>query len=121
MASRSTQAPNEANQAFSLALQEFLDKLPRQNREVFEAMKYINDDPQRPVSPNVLLSDARALDELDKKHRARRFGTRYLKIVRAFEGFFSAIDTVVSSNPTIAALVWGGLRFILTVITSQCR
>lgn len=121
MSSRSTQAPDEANRAFSLALDEFLNKLPDQNRKAFEAMKYINNDPQLPVSPNILVSEAKALDNLDKKHRSRRFGTRYLNIVRALEGFFSVIDTVVSSNPTIAALVWGGIRFILTVITSQYR
>jgi hypothetical protein len=38
--------------------------------------------------------------------------------MKGLERYFKVIETVVSSHPEIAALVWGGMKF---VIEARCK
>lgn len=116
---RLLQAPSAANKAFSLALEDFLGAMSDEDHAAFIDMMHLDrdGDPQhRVATADTLLS---AADRFDREHRqksrARAFGARYLRIVGGLQSYFSAIDSVVSSNPTIAACVWGALRFVFEV------
>lgn len=121
---RLLQAPSAANKAFSLALEDFLGAMSNEDHAAFIGMMHLDrDGPQhRVATADTLLS---AADRFDRDHRqksrARAFGARYLRIVGGLQSYFSAIDSVVSSNPTIAACVWGALRFVFEVrLVSSC-
>ena len=42
---------------------------------------------------------------------------RNATIVQKFSIYFIVVDTCVSSNPEIAALIWGGVRFVIQVFS----
>lgn len=98
---RLLQAPPAANKAFSHALEDFLGNMSNDDHEAFVGMMHVNNDPQQVATADTLLS---AADRFDREHRqksrVRAFGARYLRIVGGLQSYFSAIDTVISSNPT---------------------
>ncbi|EIN05457.1 hypothetical protein PUNSTDRAFT_122367 [Punctularia strigosozonata HHB-11173 SS5] len=59
------------------------------------------------------------LKTIDRAHKAgsrtRRCVERLGAILQGLQRFFATVDTLVSSHPDVAALVWGGLRFIIAV------
>jgi hypothetical protein len=94
-----------ANQTFLFALQRHLDALSPQEQADFASK-----------TPEDVLAAARALDEAHRsRSRTRRYLDRFSRIVRAFQGYFAAVDALASSHPDIAGLVWGGLRCIIAV------
>ncbi|KAK6519479.1 hypothetical protein TWF281_003313 [Arthrobotrys megalospora] len=58
------------------------------------------------------------LDErLQQKQKRRRAlqSSPFATFVQSMQQFSSIVDTCVQSNPEIAALVWGGMKFVLLV------
>jgi len=54
--------------------------------------------------------------EEKKKHRITRFLQRFSGgVLKRLERFSSVIETLVSSNPNMAALIWGGMKLVLMV------
>jgi hypothetical protein len=93
------------NIALLYALQQQYDKLTPDEREAF-----------KPSSLAEVVADVQRLDlEHRARSRTRRFVDRLNTIVTGLQCYFTAFDTVVSSHPDIAGLVWGGLRFIVAV------
>lgn len=112
--SQAVRLPETANAAFQKALEEFLSSLPQDGRDQFTAMG--KDDSGHASSPDVIVAAADAIDIVNRqKSRTRSFGQRYRNIIESLQSFFVVIDTAVSSNPTIPALVWAGVRFVLEV------
>lgn len=57
------------------------------------------------------------LDVKNAEGNSRCFATRVHTILASIQQFSTVIDTFVSSNPTIAALLWGSVK--LTLLVSQ--
>jgi hypothetical protein len=57
--------------------------------------------------------------QLDRSQdrRGRSIGTRLHSVLQCVRDFSAIIDTFVSSNPTIAALVWGSVKLTIQVTT----
>lgn len=55
--------------------------------------------------------------ELDTDHRGRsrlrKWAGVLTKLVNGIDRYMKVVDTMVSSHPEIAALVWGGLYFVI--------
>lgn len=59
--------------------------------------------------------------QLDQNTRDRRrhcMGARLITILESLQQFSAAADTFVSSHPEVGALVWGGVKLALLVISS---
>ena len=61
---------------------------------------------------------ATRIDEENTTHRRRCMGPRLITILESVQQFSTVVDTFVSSNPNIAALVWGGLKLTLLVLST---
>lgn len=55
------------------------------------------------------------LDNENAKRRSRCVATRLLTFLQSIQQFTTVVDTFVSSNPAIAALVWGSVKFAILV------
>lgn len=56
------------------------------------------------------------IDEGQNNRRSHCVGVRLHPFLESVQQFSSVIDTFVSSNPTVAALVWGGVKLAMLVI-----
>ncbi|KAI5783304.1 hypothetical protein FPQ18DRAFT_310746 [Pyronema domesticum] len=61
------------------------------------------------------------IDEMGKRYKSESKSRKTIESLRPFldgVGRYSAvIDTMVSSNPMVSALIWGGFKFILITAT----
>lgn len=55
------------------------------------------------------------LDEKNSERRTHSVGTRLSKILKSVQEFACVVDQFVSSNPRIAGLVWGSVKFTMLV------
>ena len=55
------------------------------------------------------------LDNENAKRGSRCVATRLLTFLQSIQQFTMVVDTFVSSNPAIAALVWGSVKFAVLV------
>jgi Skp family chaperone for outer membrane proteins len=71
------------------------------------------------IKPNAssVLSFVAEVDENNKGRGSRCVAPRLYTFLDAAQQFTSVVDTFVSSNPTIAALVWGGVK--MAVLTAS--
>jgi hypothetical protein len=101
---------NPTNEVFQKALQRHIDRW--------------QSDP-RTFSSDSTPDDVRAeIETYEKKHEktiARRYVDRLAGLLQRFESIFRVIDMFVSSNPQIAALVWGGLKFVIQACSHHNR
>jgi hypothetical protein len=94
------------NETFRLALEGHLNTLSSHERFLF-------------VDPNINAENVAAVvaRQLNDAHRddnrLRRGLETMARWVDALRVLFSATDVLVSSDPTIAALVWGGVRIVV--------
>ncbi|KAF4335786.1 hypothetical protein FBEOM_10377 [Fusarium beomiforme] len=58
------------------------------------------------------------LDRADPKRRGKSIATRLSSFLQTIQKFFPAIDVFVSSNPELAALIWGSLKLTFLVLTN---
>ena len=59
------------------------------------------------------------IDKECTKGRRRCMGPRLITFLESVQQFSGVIDTFVSSNPQFAALVWGGVKLTLRVISPR--
>ena len=57
------------------------------------------------------------IDRENSSRRNRCVGARLMTFLESVQQFTSIIDTFVSSKPNIAALIWGGVKLALLVIS----
>ncbi|KAF8800979.1 hypothetical protein BYT27DRAFT_7148099 [Phlegmacium glaucopus] len=98
------------NQAFEKALQNHLDQWKSDPRS-FPLCATLED----------LRSEVEEHGNNYRKTRVSSYTSKLSKLIDRFEGFFTVVDTFVSSNPTIAALVWGGFRFIIRIVSEYSK
>jgi hypothetical protein len=58
------------------------------------------------------------MTHIDKENAHRRFrcvSARLTPVLESIQGFSTIVDTFVSSRPNIAALVWGTVKFFISV------
>ncbi len=72
-------------------------------------------------APGVMaaLNLATIIDAKNTSHRRQCMGPRLITFLESVQQFSSIVDTFVSSHPNIAALVWGGVKMTLLVLTSM--
>ncbi|KAF5572883.1 NACHT domain-containing protein [Fusarium pseudocircinatum] len=56
------------------------------------------------------------LDLQRQNHKGKSIASRLYPVLQAVHNFTSIIDTFVSSNPTIAALVWGSVKMTMMIM-----
>lgn len=72
-------------------------------------------------TPENVLEEAQLLDaQHEKSSLIRRCSEQIKGAVDPLQSFFSAVDSAVSSNPEIAGIVWGCMRFLLKVDCHDC-
>lgn len=59
------------------------------------------------------------LDNENAKRRSRCVATRLLTFLQSIQQFSTVVDTFVSSNPAIPALVWGSVKLAVLVSCSD--
>ncbi len=94
------------NKIIAQARDEFLASLPPDQRDKLSECESTDD----------MIAEIRAL-EIIKQRKA--VGKTCINVVQQLgdrlKPFFQVVDTFVSSNPNVAALVWGSLRFVFLV------
>lgn len=71
---------------------------------------------------NDALALTNALDEKRKDRRLHCMEPRLITFLESVQQFSNVVETFVSSNPRIAALVWGGVKLALLVsVIFDCR
>ncbi|EPS42972.1 hypothetical protein H072_3085 [Dactylellina haptotyla CBS 200.50] len=61
-------------------------------------------------------------DSLQRKQKRRKLqSSAFMDFVRSVQQFGGIVDTTVQSNPEIAALVWGGVKFVLMAFLNHSK
>lgn len=71
----------------------------------------------KPDASSILIFTAE-VDKVNANRRSRCVSSRLFGILQSVKDFLNIVDTFVSSNPAIAALVWGSLKFTILVLLS---
>ncbi|KAF4875296.1 Vegetative incompatibility protein HET-E-1 [Colletotrichum siamense] len=85
------------------ALNAFRDVLTADEREKLKVEMNVSRDPSQ------VIAFTAGLDLMDPNRRGKSIATRLHSILQTVQQFSQVVDTYVSSNPEIAALVWGSL------------
>ena len=96
------------SQSLQEALREFQASLTTEQNDQLQAIKAI------PDAAAVLSFTA----QLDEKNAQRRIGCvagRLFTLLQSVQQFSTVVETFVSSNPSIAALVWGSVKLTMLV------
>ena len=97
------------NQSLQDAISEFQAALTPEQKTRLQVVKAVPDF-------NAVLTITATLDEENAQRQKRCVTSRLITLLRSVQQFSAVVDTFVSSNPTIAALVWGSLK--LTILVS---
>ena len=111
LASQSSRVALSPAKQLTEAVDDFQRILTEDQRTALKKIKSI------PDADAVLVFTA----ELDasQQHRRRSIATRLHSVLESVQQFSAVIDTFVSSNPEIAALVWGSVKLTIQV-TLRC-
>ncbi|KAH7304083.1 hypothetical protein B0I35DRAFT_401700 [Stachybotrys elegans] len=58
------------------------------------------------------------LDRETQLKKGRGVAGRFISVLQSVQAFSAVVDTFVSSNPEIAALVWGSIKFALLIVVN---
>lgn len=104
-APQATAMHSSDNLAFQKALDAHLSTLLESEKLVFAG-----------GTPEAALQSAAELDADHRgKSRLRKWAGVLTKLVNSLDQYLKVVDIMVSSRPEIAALVWGGLYFVIEV------
>ena len=112
LASQSSRRALSPAKQLAEAVDDFQTILTEDQRTALKKIKSI------PDADAVLVFTA----ELDasQQHRRRSIATRLHSVLASVQQFSAVIDTFVSSNPEIAALVWGSVKLTIQVRSLRC-
>ncbi|KAI1328541.1 hypothetical protein F5Y16DRAFT_150403 [Xylariaceae sp. FL0255] len=68
-----------------------------------------------PDADSILVFTAQ-LDATNRSHQGQSVGSRVFTVLQSVQQFCTVVDTFVSSNPRIAALVWGSVRLTMQIV-----
>ena len=101
----------EAVQQYNQAIEEFRTSLnPELEGEIFDSLS-----PPSNAAETIAVGidlDSRLATVLDRRHFAKAHPALKSRL-EAFQKYGPIIDVFISSNPAIAALVWGGVKLVL--------
>jgi hypothetical protein len=60
------------------------------------------------------------LDRENQLRKGRGVANRLISVLQSVHAFSTVVETFVSSNPQIAALIWGSIKFAMLVRISAC-
>ncbi|KAI0537632.1 ankyrin repeat-containing domain protein [Xylaria digitata] len=92
-----------------LAIADFSARLSDDQRHELAKIRNV------PDADSILVFTAQ-LDAANSDRRGRSVSTRVYTVLKSIQEVSDAIDTFVSSNPVIAALVWGSVKITLQVV-----
>ncbi|KDR76546.1 hypothetical protein GALMADRAFT_279192 [Galerina marginata CBS 339.88] len=101
---------SKVNLAFDKALQIHLDRWKSDKRSFPDS-----------ATPDSLYSEIKEHENRYLKTKVYSYTSRLSSLIDRFQGFFSLVDTFVSSSSSIAALVWGGIRFIIRTASEYSK
>ena len=67
----------------------------------------------RAPDPSAVIALTVSIDEENCNRRSRCVGTRLISFLESVQQFTSIVDTLVSSHPEFAALIWGGVKLAM--------
>lgn len=105
MSSTSGKTDKYNNEAFQTALQAHLKGLSEREKELFSGG----------TAESALDFAKHCDDDHAVKSKSRRFARAICGAVEGLRGFFVVIEITISARPEVAALVWGGVKFIIEV------
>lgn len=108
LASPSSGVPRSPAKQLSEAVDDFQRILTEDQRTTLNKIKSI------PDADAVLVFTAQ-LDSSQQHRRGRSIATRLHSVLQSVREFSAVIDTFVSSNPQIAALIWGSVKLTIQV------
>jgi len=94
-----------------LALDEFQHNLPPDQKNEFNSIAS-----SIPTANDVVLFT----EEIEQKNSGRKsriMANRMSGVLESVQQYCAIIDTFIQSNPGIAALVWGSVKFVILVCT----
>jgi hypothetical protein len=104
--------PLRPTKALEDALAEFRDLLSDEQKAQLHALTATTSGPP---GPDAVLLFIAQVDSHNASCKSRCVASRISGFLESLQQFTAVVDTFVSSNPAIAALVWGGVKvFILT-------
>lgn len=98
----------EADDQLNHALEEFRNKLSASDRAQLQAKAAAPD-------ASSVVNLVTELNAKSAQRRGRCVAARLSRFLQSVEQFSRVVSTFVSSNPAIAALVWGSVQFTLLV------
>ena len=91
----------------------------RTSDELEDALQQFQQDQLKAINAipdtGAVISFTAELDHRNAKRRSRGVATRLHRFLESIQQFSAIVDTFVSSKPSVAALVWGSIKFALLV------
>ena len=108
MSGRSKLKLSSVDNPLHAALQSFQAALtPEEN----DQLRAYNESPDA----NAVIKFIVEVDRANEKRRSRCISSRLFNFLESVQQFSAVVDTFVSSHPSVAALVWGSIRFTIVV------
>lgn len=104
----SLQRPSTGTPELQVALDSFKTSLNDQQRQELDSLSAHPD-------AAAVLQFTTLLDEKNAARRSRCIAARVHTVLACIQQFTTVVDTFVSSNPNIAALLWGSVKLTLLV------
>lgn len=104
----SSRAPQRPEDSLKAALQEFQCILSKEQQTELHKIKAVPDG-------DAVTVFTATLDDVSRSRRGRSIATRLHTVLQSAREFCTIVDTFVSSNPEIAALVWGSIKLAMKV------
>ena len=101
-------ASPRVDQSLQEALDEFQAALNADQKKRLEDIKTV-------PGADAVMKLTTELDTQNAQRRSRSVATRLSRIIESVQQFSSIVGTFVSSNPSIAALVWGSVKLTMLV------
>lgn len=102
---------DDPTSALNSALAKFQDVLTKEQKQQFKDSALV------PDAEGVLFFVAK-LDAENSSRTRRSIAPRLCTFLNSTQQFAGVVETFVSSNPKIAALVWGGVKTVITVASN---
>ncbi|KAI1127262.1 hypothetical protein F5Y10DRAFT_293052 [Nemania abortiva] len=104
-------SPARPIQELDLALADFCAILTDKQRQDLSKIRSV------PDADSILVFTAQ-LDAMNRSRKGHSVGSRVNKVLQSTRDFCAVISTFVSSNPTVAALVWGSVQLTMQIVVN---
>jgi hypothetical protein len=104
----SSRVPISPKKALEDALQDFQSILSNDQRITLQKIKIVPD-------ADAVITFTAQLDYSSRSRKGRSIASRLHPLLQSVREFSTIVDTFVSSNPGVAALVWGSIKLTMLV------